>query len=172
MQVKPLVFDSTPLIYLTKVGLCNIFEDSQVEKCTSPLVKKEVVDKGKIRGIPDSLVLDRLFDKGIFKVCEPADKKCLGELLKTHGLHVADADVLALTNERDGIAVSDDEVARKTAKVYGIEYVGSFYVLVRAICEGIISVAHAKKAVGYMVSSGWRCSVESYVKIMEAIEKL
>jgi predicted nucleic acid-binding protein len=172
MQVNPLVFDSTPLIYLTKAGLCNIFEDLQVEKCTSPLVKKEVVDEGKIRGIPDAFVLDRLFVKGIFKVCEPADKKFLGELLKTHGLQVADAEVLALANECDGIAVIDDEVARKTAKVYGIKYAGSFYVLARAICEGIVSKAQAKQAIRDMVSLGWRCSVESYVKMMEAIEKI
>ncbi len=172
MQMKPLVFDSTPLIYLTKAGLKKNFEDLKEEKLTSPSVKKEVVDAGKIRGIPDAIVLDKLFDKGKFKVCEPADQKFLGELLKTRGLHIADAEVLALAQERDGIAVIDDEVARKTAKVYCIEYVGSFYVLARATNEDVISKMQAKKAIGDMVSLGWRCSVESYMKIMEAIEKL
>jgi predicted nucleic acid-binding protein len=170
--VKLLVFNSTPLIYLTKAGLSRIFEGLQAEKLTSPAVKSAVVDKGKHKGIPDAIVLDKLFANGVFKVCEPADKKFLARLLETHGLHMADAEVLSLAHEHAGIAVIDDEVARKTAKVYGIDYVGSPYVLMRAICEGLISKAKAKQAINDVVSAGWRCSVESYVKIMEALEKL
>jgi len=60
-------------------------------------------------------------------------------LLETSRLHLADAEVLALARERAGIAVIDDEVARKTAKVYVVDYVGSPYILMRAVCEGLIS---------------------------------
>lgn len=172
MQVKPLVFNSTPLIYLTKAGLSRVFEGLQGEKLTSLAVKREVVDEGKRRGIPDAVVLDKLFANGVFKVCEPADEKFLGRLLETRGLHLADAEVLALACEHAGVAVVDDEVARKTAKVYGVDYVGSPYVLMRAVCEGLISKAKAKQAVNDMVSEGWRCSVESYAKIMAALEAL
>ena len=56
--MKPLVFNSTPLIYLTKAGLSRVFEGLQGEKLTSPVVKREVVDEGKRRGIPDAIVLD------------------------------------------------------------------------------------------------------------------
>ena len=170
--MKPLVFDSTPLIYLTKAGLSRIFKELQGEKLTSPLVKKEVVDAGKDKGIPDAIVLDKLFATGVFRVCEPADKSFLARLLATTGLHFANAEVLALAHEHEGIAVMDDEVGRKTAKVYEIDYVGSSYVLMRAVCEGLISKAKAKQAVNDMVSLGWRCNVESYMKILEALEKL
>ena len=170
--MKPLVFNSTPLIYLTKAGLSRIFEGLQDEKLTSPVVKREVVDEGKRKGVPDAVVLDKLFANGVFKVCKPSDRKFLARLLETRGLHLADAEVLALTREHAGIAVTDDEVARKTAKVYGVDYVGSPYVLTRAVCEGLISKAKAKQAVNDMVSAGWRCNVESYAKIMEALEKL
>ena len=170
--MKPLVFDSTPLIYLTKAGLSRIFKELQGEKLTLPFVKKEVVDAGKDRGIPDAIVLDKLFDTGVFRVCEPADKLFLARLLDTHGLHFADAEVLALAHEHEGLAVIDDEVGRKTAKVYEIDYAGSSYVLMRAVCEGLISKAKAKQDVNDMVSLGWRCNVESYMKILEALEKL
>jgi len=159
------------LIWTYCVG-SRIFEDLQGEKFTSSLVKREVVDAGKNKGIPDAIVLDKLFTNGAFKVCEPTDKKFLAMLLKTHGLHLADAEILALAHEHAGIAVIDDEVARKTAKVYDVDYVGSCYVLVQAIYEGLISKAKAKTAINDMVSSGWRCSIESYAKIMEALEKL
>jgi predicted nucleic acid-binding protein len=170
--VKPLVFNSTPLIYLTKAGLSRVFEGLQGEKLASPVVKREVVDEGKRKGVPSAVVLDKLFANGVFKVCQPSDRKFLAMLLETRGLHVADAEVLALAREHAGIAVIDDEVARKTAKVYGVDYVGSPYVLMRAVCEGLISKAKAKQAVNDMVSAGWRCNVESYAKIMEVLDRL
>jgi hypothetical protein len=42
----------------------------------------------------------------------------------------------------------------------------------RAVCEGLISKAKAKQTVNDMVSLGWRCNVKSYIKILEAPEKL
>jgi len=169
--VKTLVFNSTPLIYLTRVGLSKVFENLEEEKVTSPEVKREVVDEGKRKGVPDAIVLEKLFSSNAFRVVEPKDEGFLSRLLKTRGLHVTDAEVLALAKELDGLAVADDEVARKTAKVYGIAYVGTPYVLVRTVSEGTITRNRAREAVNEMIFAGWRCSVETYVKIMEVLEK-
>jgi hypothetical protein len=43
--------------------------------------------------------------------------------------------------------------------------------LKRVVFEVLILKAEAKQAVNDMVSAGWRCSVESYAKIMELLEK-
>ena len=169
--MKTLVFNSTPLIYLSKAGLIKIVENLKAEKLTSPLVKLEVVDKGKLKGVPDAIALEKLFDKGVFKLCEPKDKAFLSQLSLTRGLHDADTQVLALAKEYDALAVIDDEVARKIAKVYRINYGGTPYILARAIFEEIISKEQAMLAVNDMVSEGWRCSVESYAKIRELLEK-
>lgn len=170
--MKPLVFNSTPLIYLTKAGLSRVLDEMEGEKLSSPEVKREVVDEGKQRGIPDAFVLDKMFENGTFKICKPTDKRFLARLSETRGLHSADAEVLALAHEHAGIAVVDDEVARKTAKVYGIDYAGSPYLLMRAVREGLISKVKAKQAVNDMISAGWRCSVENYSRILTLIEKL
>ena len=172
MKLKPLVFNSTPLIYLSKVGLSGIIENLQEKKLSSPLVKAEVVDKGKQKGVPSAVVLEKLFENGVFELCKPKDDLFLSRLSKTHGLHAGDAEVLALAKEHIGLAVIDDEVARKTAKVYKISYVGTPYVLARAVFEGLLLKEQAKGAVKDMVSSGWRCNVETYAKIMELIDKM
>jgi len=169
--VKLLVFNSTLLIYLAKVGLSKIFESLKGEKVTCSEVKREVVDEGKRKGVPDAVVLEKLFSSKVFQVVEPKDKESLLRLLRTRELHVTDAEVLAVARELDGLAVVDDEVARKTAKVYGIAYVGTPYVLVRAVSEGIITRERARQVVNEMISAGWRCSIESYAKIMEVLEK-
>jgi predicted nucleic acid-binding protein len=170
--VKLLVFNSTPLIYLAKVGLSKVLEDLAGEKVTSPEVKREVVDEGKRRGVPDAIVLEKLFEDRVFQVVELKDKGFLSRLLKTKGLHLTDAEVLALAKELDSLAVVDDEVARKTAKVYGIAYVGTPYVLMRAVSDGLVKKEKAKQAVNEMISAGWRCNVETYAKIMEVLEKV
>jgi len=82
-----------------------------------------------------------------------------------------DAEILTLTKERKGQAVIDDEVARKTARIYVIFYAGTPYILMRAVLEKSITKERVKHAVNDMVSSGWRCNVEIYVKIIEAFEK-
>jgi len=168
--VKPLVFNATPLIYVTKIGLSKIFEELKDEKLTSPHVKREVVDEGKRKGVSDAIILEKMFKNDVFKVVEIKNKNFLASLLKTRGLHITDAEVLAIAKEFGGIAVMDDEVARKTAKIYGISYVGTPYILMRAVSQGLITKERAKQAINEMVFAGWRCSVESYAKIMGAIE--
>ncbi len=169
--MKPLIFNSTPLIYLTKAGLIEVLEGLEGEKLTPPTVKREVVDEGKRKGIPDAVALGELFEKGVFKICKPLNSSLLSRLMETKGLHTADAEVLTLAKEREGLAVVDDAVARKTAKVYGIPYVGTPYILIHCVCEGFLSKDSAKQALNSMISAGWRCSVESYAKIIEILDK-
>jgi len=170
--LKPLVFNSTPLIYLSKAGLSEIIESLPEKKLTSPLVKTEVVDKGKQKGVPDAIALEKLFDNHVFEICKPKDNPFLSRLSQTRGLHPADADIIALAKEYTGLAIIDDEVARKTAKIYKIDYVGTPYILARAVSEGLVSKKQAKDAVKSMVSSGWRCNVETFTKIIELIDKV
>ncbi len=170
--MQTLVFNSTPLIYLSKAGLSGIIENLQEPKLTSPLVKAEVVDRGRQKGVPEAIVLERLFEKGVFKLCCAKDKLFLSRLSKTRGLHAADAEVIALAKEHAGLAVIDDEVARKTAKVHQISYVGTPYILARAVSEGFLSKEQAKDAVKDMISLGWRCNVETYANIMKLINKI
>lgn len=170
--MKPLVFNATPLIYIIKVGLSKVFEGLKNEKLTSPQVKREVVDEGKRKGVPDAIILEKMFKNNVFKVTKPENQKFLASMLKTRGLHITDAEVLGIAKERGGIAVIDDEVARKTARIYGISYVGTPYILMRAVFQGLITKERAKQAIKEMIFAGWRCSIESYAKIMDAIEKL
>lgn len=170
--MKPLVFNATPLIYIIKVGLSKVFEGLKNEKLTSPQVKREVVDEGKRKGVPDAIILEKMFKNNVFKVTKPENQKFLASMLKTRGLHITDAEVLGIAKERGGIAVIDDEVARKTARIYGISYVGTPYILMRAVFQELITKERAKQAIKEMIFAGWRCSIESYAKIMDAIEKL
>jgi predicted nucleic acid-binding protein len=170
--LKPLVFNSTLLTYLSKAGLSEVIESLQEEQLTSSLVKAEVVDKGKQKGVSEAIALEKLFGNGIFKVCTPKDNLFLSRLSKTRGLHAVNAEVLALAKEHAGLAVIDDEVARKTAKVYKISHIGTLHILARAVFKEFLLKEQAKGAVKDMISLGCRCNVETYAKITELIDKM
>lgn len=170
--MKTLILNATPLIYLTKIGLSKLLEDLKAEKLTSPEVKREVVDEGKRKGIPDAIILEKMFQKGIFKIVKPKNQQLLSTLLQTRGLHKTDAQILVIAKEHNGVAIIDDEVARKTAKIYEIPYAGTPYILMRAIVQKLITKQQAKKAIEQMITAGWRCSIETYTKLIEAIDGL
>ncbi|HID17779.1 TPA: hypothetical protein EYP26_05750 [Candidatus Bathyarchaeota archaeon] len=54
---------------------------------------------------------------------------------------MADAEVLAIAKERNGMAIISgyNNRRRKTAKIYGISYAGTPYVLMRAVSQAIIA---------------------------------
>jgi len=51
--------------------------------------------------------------------------------------------------------MENDKAARKGAKVYRISYLGTTFILARAVSEGFLSKGQAKAAVKDMVSLGW-----------------
>jgi hypothetical protein len=57
---KPLVFNSTPLIYLTRVSLAKFFKKIPGEKFTTTRVFNEVVEEGKKKGAPERIGLELL----------------------------------------------------------------------------------------------------------------
>lgn len=165
-----LVFNSTPLIYLAKVGLLPLLKDIPFEKLIPASVKGEVVDKGKEKAAKDALIIEMALQDGTLKIGRVKNGRLLHLLSKIPEIHPADAEVLALAKEVGGIAVVDDRVARDAAKVYGIEHGGTAFILAIFIARGLITKEKAKSALDDMISSGWRCSAEQYSKIIRMIE--
>jgi len=161
-----IVLNSTPLIYLAKIGMNHLFVDLKLEKITSPLVKQEVVDKGKDIGAPEAEILAELFQRHVIKIVEPKRRELITRLHEIRGLHDADVHIIALAKEYDGIAIMDDQLARKTARIYKIRYSGTPYLLMRAYIQGLIAKELVMEAIDDMISVGWRCGVEDYQSIM------
>ena len=66
----------------------------------------------------------------------------------------------------------DDEAARKATKIFGVSYAGTQYILMRAIVQGLITGERSMQTIREVISSGWRCDVETYDRIMDALEEL
>ena len=167
-----LVFNSTPLIYLAKVGLFPLLKDLPQELLTTPGVKMEVVDRGKEKAAKDALIIENAIQKGTLKIRRPVDKVLLRTLSGIPELHPTDAEVLTLAKEIKGVAVIGDRVAREAARIYGIEHGGTVFVLALFIARGLVTKGEARTALEDMISLGWRCSAEQYARVIKMIEEV
>ncbi len=169
MTRKTLIFDATPLIYLAKVNRLHLIENIGLERIIPKSVYEEVVIKGKELGKPDASIVEKLVEKGIFKI-EKASTK-LQELEKNKNLSKADVDVLSLAKLKNGIAILDDEYVRKVAEIENIENKGTLYVIFSLLKNNVITKTEARETVDAIIERGWYCSTDLYAKILRRIER-
>lgn len=165
-----LVFNSTPLIYLAKVGLLPLLKELPHERLTTAGVKKEVVDRGKEKAAKDALMIEKVIQEGTLKIGRISDKGLLQMLSSIPELHPTDAEVLALANEVGGTAIVDDRVAREVARTYRIEHGGTVFILALLTARKLTTKDAARAALDDMISLGWRCSAEQYFQMAKMIE--
>ncbi len=163
-----LVLNSSPLIYLAKVGLLELLGDLPEAKVVPNSVFDEVVIKGKQKGAPDAFLVEKVISRGIMKVKTMKDSRSLQDLLGVPGLHRADAEVLSMAQELKGTAVVDDEKARSVADASGIANHGTAYLLIKLQRLGALSRDEARDKLDEMIRLGWRCSTEVYAEMLRS----
>ena len=169
--MKPLIFDATPLIYLAKVGLAGVIEAIPTRKFAARSVFSEVVERGKAKGLADALVLARLFEGGTISTADVSDTALLGTLVRIRGLEEPDAETLAIAKECGYRAVLDDLLARKVARTYGVDFVGTPHVIILGIDSNLLTKEEAVNAIDHMIEVGWRCGPELYREIIRLIRE-
>lgn len=164
------MLDATPITYLCKIGLSRIFRDFSEEKYTTPKVVVEVIDKGKILGALDAFIAEELIQRSIINVREPARSSFLALLSTLPHLHEAEAQVLALAKEVEGVAIIDESLAREVSRLYNVEAHGTAYLLLRLMYRGRLSRKQVRDAIEGMISAGWRLTAEEYAKLARELE--
>ncbi|MBS7644234.1 hypothetical protein KEJ26_06650 [Candidatus Bathyarchaeota archaeon] len=178
MTTKLLVFNSTPLIYLTRVSLVNLFTEIREEKITTSKVYHEVIIQGKKMESPEAVLLEKLFKQKTIAIREPKDKEFMKMLVRIAAdrerqpLHEAEAEVLSVAKEVNGVAIVDDKIARSVALLLGIELHGTGYVLGKMYLTGKIGKEKLKQKVKEMRNQGWFLSGEDYLGVMGYLETL
>lgn len=165
-----LVFDATPLIYLSKTESLRYLDELDDENIIPASVHREVVLKGKERGHEDALRIEKLIEEGTFEVQDVEE----GEIHATVGegidLSRADLDVLELARKEGCTAVMDESYGRDIADIQGIETRGTIWLVFRFLENGIVFKDEAKGLVDSMIDEGWYCSTDLYKDIIKKIE--
>jgi len=174
---RRLIFDSTPLIYMARVSLTDFLRGLDEPKLTTASVYDELL-KGESLGKPEATALRGLFDEDTIRLQDPKDESFVMRVVKLavekerKPLHRAEAEVLALAKELDGVAICDDHVARSVARLIGIKLHGTGYILGRMYKAGRISKNEMLGYVSEMRRSGWRIREEDYERILDYLKRL
>ena len=163
-----IVLNSTPLIYLAKVGLISIIEGTEDDLLIPGLVFDEVVTVGKQRGDADSFILEECIKRGTIKIVDPASKFTGFE----SEIHAAERDVMALAIECGCIAIIDDGIAREIGEMCNVNVHGTFYLIFQAIRRGSLSKQKAIEKINDRIRKGWRIGSEQYIKFLELIDEI
>ncbi len=164
-----LIFNSMPLIYLSKVSLSWIFEEIKGEKLIPETVYHEVVVKGKERKEIDAFIIDELINKGIFKVVKVKPVDWLKEVKE---LHKGEIEVLSLAKEKNGIAITDDSIAREIGEMLSVKVHGTLYLIFLMLKRGRIDKKTAIDKVNEMIKGGFRLSTEVYSEFLKLVNSI
>ena len=166
------IFDSSPLIYLNKVGLNWIFEQLAGDKIIPTQVYEQVITQGKIRGDADALISEDLVKRGVIKVVFV--KNGFNEMLKSlkEELHEGELEVLALAKDKGGVAILDDSIAREVGNVFKIEVHGALFLIFLMVKEGKMRKEEARDNVDSMIRKGFRLGHEEYQDFLKMLEDI
>ena len=167
------IFDSSPLIYLNKVGLNWIFKQLEGEKIIPTEVYKQVVTEGKNQGYADALISADLVNKGVIKVVQVAEngfKEMLKSLEKE--LHEGELEVLTLAKNKGGVAVLDESIAREVGNVLRIEVHGTLFLIFLMVRKRELKKEEAKYKVDLMIRNGFRLGHEEYQEFLNLLENV
>ena len=167
------IFDSSPLIYLNKVGLNWIFKQLEGEKIIPTEVYKQVVTEGKNQGYADALISEDLVNKGVIKVVQVAEngfKEMLKSLEKE--LHEGELEVLTLAKNKGGVAVLDESIAREVGSVLRIEVRGTLFLIFLMVRKRELKKEEAKNKVDLMIRNGFRLGHEEYQEFLHLLENV
>ena len=167
------IFDSSPLIYLNKVGLNWIFKQLEGEKIIPTEVYKQVVTEGKNQGYADALISEDLVNKGVITVVQVAEngfKEMLKSLEKE--LHEGELEVLTLAKNKGGVAVLDESIAREVGNVLRIEVHGTLFLIFLMVRKRELKKEEAKNKVDLMIRNGFRLGHEEYQEFLHLLENV
>lgn len=168
------VSDSTPLIWLSKIGKITILKKLYTEVIIPPEVYDEVVIIGLEQGCSDAIIVKDSIEKGWIKV------KTLDELQTEHSkmiqehaeeLHRGEAQAILLAQSHHTLLLMDESVGRAFAETWGLNVHGTIYVILQALRKSIQTKKEATTAIYSLVEKGFRVEPSIILQVLKEIQQ-
>ena len=149
MQV---VSNSTPLIYLAKIGRLYLFEKIFDSVLIPAKVYSEVVVSGKEKDYHNAYLVEEFVEKGFIVKKEVKMKK-----LKNMPIGRGEAETIELA-VREGIkdVLIDEAKARRIARMYNLRPKGTLWVLINAFKDDLFSKEELMNNIEELIKTGYR----------------
>lgn len=165
------VSNAGPLIHLAKANALHILQALFHTILIPDEVKTETVDKGKDKGHPDALQIEKAIQQGWIKTIQVQLNRDFKKAAKTAGLRNAEAVVIQYAYQNRLIALLDDEPARVFARTLGITVRGTLGILIQATKNNILNRQEAMQILDKLTETMY-ISVDLYKTTRKEIDKL
>jgi predicted nucleic acid-binding protein len=169
--VRVVVSDSTPLIFLAKIGRLSLLKDVFEKVIIPEAVFDEAVTQGKALLVSDASIIDEAVGTWIIKehVKPEADKEF--RFLDTNlRLGSGEREALKLCKQLNAeYFIVDDKEARRVSRILNIKPLGTCGVIVQACRRGSITNEEALQILDELVKSGFRLSPTVYRRVMDEL---
>ena len=131
-----------------------------------------VVAVGLEKGNADAKRVEKYVQDSVIKRRSVETTAQFDHLAAETEIDSADAAVLRLTDEADGIAVMDEGYARHVADAVDVGTRGTAYLVLSAVERGNLTSDDARDTIDGMLDAGWHCSTDCYAKILQKLAEL
>lgn len=169
------ISDTSPLIWLSKIGKLALLRDLFNEILIPEEVYREAVEKGLQERFSDALVIKEGFDKGWIKISRLDENEvALCQKIMKHAfeLHLGEAQAIVLARKTGvgTLLLIDESSGRAFAEAWGLKAKGVLYVLMTALRSDLLDDAEAKETVLTLVRKGFRIEPQLLARIIREID--
>jgi len=160
---KPVVSNSSPLIWLAKIGrltlLKNLFAEVVIPRrvCEEATLEKQSAD---------AVVISKAIEDEWIKVSGEKMEEA-HVLAEAAGVHLGEAEAILLAQKLGTELIIDEREASITAQMFGVRPIGTMAVLLLALGRGEITLDEFKECLDNLIASGFWLSVDVYNKALE-----
>jgi len=167
-SAKPVVSNSSPLIWLAKIGrlvlLKILFGEVVIPRrvCEETTLEKQSAD---------AVLISKAIEDGWIKVSE---KKMKGAdvLAGVSGIHLGEAEAILLAQKLGTELIIDEREASTTAQMFGVRPIGTIAVLLFALARDELTLNEFKECLDGLIASGFWLSVDVYNKALEEAQSI
>jgi len=146
------ISNAGPIIHLVKIGQLLLLKQLFGNIGIPETVKIEIVEKGKVQGKPDALIIEKEINKWIKVLKDPKIKK---EFSERSGIHSGEIAAIMLARELNLPVLIDDSSARNFANLMQVRVLGSIGILIKAVKSNILSISNALNALEKLSEVMW-----------------
>ena len=169
----PIVSNTSPLIWLSKIGKIALLKRLFGEVIISEEVYKEAVERGLQEGFSDALAIKECIEQGWIKVSKLDERKiklCQKMMEYAFEIHLGEAQAIILARGLGVLLLMDESSGRAFAETLGLKVRGTLYVIMKALREKVLNSAEAKEIVLALVSKGFRIEPKLLARVLREIE--
>ena len=165
-SAKPVVSNSSPLIWLAKIGRLALLKALFGEI----IVPRRVYEEAALqKQSADAVLISKAVEEGWIKVSEERAEEAEA-LARVSGIHLGEAEAILLAQRLGVGLIIDEREASATAQMFEVRPIGTIAVLLLALAKDQITLREFRESLDGLIVSGFWLTVDVYNKVLEGAE--